>query len=58
MNTGFSVSLDKIVEKLSLKVYYTPKPVEEIMISTNDVNRPGLELTGYFEFFDNSRIII
>ena len=58
MNTGFSVSLDKIVEKLSLKVYYTPKPVEEIMISTNDVNRPGLELTGYFEFFDSSRIII
>lgn len=58
MNTGFSVSLDKIVEKLSLKVYYTPKPVEEIMISTTEVNRPGLELTGYFEFFDKSRIII
>ncbi len=58
MHTGFSVSLAKIVEALSLKVYYTPKPVEDIMITTTDVNRPGLELTGYFEFFDKSRIII
>lgn len=58
MHTGFSVSLDKIAEALSLKVYYTPKSTEEIMITTTDVNRPGLELTGYFEFFDKSRILI
>ena len=58
MNTGFSVSLGKIVNELSLNVYFTPKSVEEIMISSTDINRPGLELTGYFEFFDSSRIII
>lgn len=58
MNSDFSVSLNKIVDELSLKVYFTPKPVEEIMISSTDINRPGLELTGYFEFFDKSRIII
>lgn len=58
MNTDFSVSLSKIVDELSLRVYYTPKPIEEIMISSTDINRPGLELTGYFEFFDKNRIII
>lgn len=58
MNTDFSVSLGKIIKELSLKVYYTPTSVDDIMISSTDINRPGLELTGYLEFFDNKRIII
>ncbi len=58
MNTNFSVSLEKIIKELSLKVYYAPGPVEEIMVSSTDINRPGLELTGYLEFFDKNRIII
>lgn len=58
MNTEFKVSLSKIVDELSLKVYFTPKPIEEITVSSTDINRPGLELTGYFEFFDKNRIII
>lgn len=58
MNTDFSVSLAKIIKELSLKVYYTPTSVDDIMISSTDINRPGLELTGYLEFFDNKRIII
>ena len=29
---------------------------KETNISTVEINRPGLELTGYLEFFDNKRI--
>ena len=48
----FSVSLDKVVEKLRLEVVYTPTELKNIPIYTADVNRPGLLLTGYDEYFD------
>lgn len=58
MASDFSVSLDKIIEELSLETRFIPKSPKEILISSVDINRPGLELTGYFEFFDKERIII
>ena len=39
--------------------YTASRPAEnykETNISTVEINRPGLELTGYLEFFDNKRI--
>ena len=54
----FSVSLDKVVEKLRLEVGYTPTELKNIPIYTADVNRPGLLLTGYDEYFDPTRIQI
>ena len=52
----YSVSLDKVIENLSLTVIYTPKDVTEIYITTQDVNRPGLMLAGYKEYFDPRRV--
>ena len=52
----FSVPLSQIVEKLGLQKVYVAENYEETQISTVEINRPGLELTGYFEFFDNKRI--
>ncbi len=54
----FSVSLDKIVEKMRLEVVYTPTELRNIPIYTSDVNRPGLLLTGYDDYFDPTRIQI
>ena len=54
----FSVSLDKVVKKLQLEVVYTPTELKNIPIYTAEVNRPGLLLTGYDEFFDPTRIQI
>ena len=51
-------SLDKVVEKLRLEVVYTPTELKNIPIYTADVNRPGLLLTGYDEYFDPTRIQI
>lgn len=56
MATGFSVSLSQIVEDLNLTKVYLADNFNDINISTIEINRPGLELTGYFEFFDNKRI--
>lgn len=54
----FSISLKQLVEDIHLEVVYTPRPLEEIQICSADVNRPGLLLAGYDEYFDNERIQI
>ena len=58
MGQKFSVSLSKIIKELSLTVAYMPNDPEEIKIFSKDITRPGLELTGFLDFFDTSRIII
>ena len=52
----FSVSLAKLVNDLGLEVVYTPCDVDKIRITSADVNRPGLLLAGYHEYFDPTRI--
>ncbi len=54
----FSVALSEIVERLGLDKVYLSENYEETKISSVEINRPGLELTGYFEFFDNKRLQI
>ena len=56
MAAEFSVALSKIVDDLHLNKVYLAENYEDIKISTVEINSPGLELTGYFEFFDNKRI--
>ena len=52
----FTVSLNKIIKDFNLEPLYLPE--EEIMISVNEVNRPGLHLSGFYEYFDPNRIQI
>lgn len=58
MPKDFTVSLSRIIDELSLETGYMPKNPDEILVSSMEVNRPGLELTGYLDFFDNNRILI
>ena len=53
-----SVSVSKIVELLDLKVYTTEMDLKKHKITTSDVNRPALQLTGYLEHFEESRVEI
>ncbi len=54
----YSVSLAKIIERHRLETLFLPRPAEEIEIKTNEVNRPGIVLTGYTDYFDPLRIQI
>ena len=58
MAEQYSVTLEKIIRNHSLEVVYVPKPTNEIKIITNEINRPGIVLAGYTEFFDPLRIQI
>ena len=58
MHTDFTVSLAKILNELSLETLYLPCPAEDIMIKSAEINRPGIQLAGFYGYFDNSRIQI
>lgn len=55
---AFSVSLGKLASMLNLDTIYAPKELSEIPIYTADVNRPGIMLAGYYQYFDPNRIQI
>jgi HPr kinase/phosphorylase len=52
----FSVELAKIVSEFKLEPVYTFEKYEKIKIVTNEVNRPGLQIAGFFDYFYNNRI--
>lgn len=52
----FSVPVSKIIKELALEIVYMPSNPEEILIYSCDVNRPGLALGGYFDYFDSERV--
>lgn len=58
MSAQFSVSLAKMIKECQLEPLYMPKDPEGIDIVSMDIDRPGLELTGYMDFFDENRVII
>ena len=58
MPQEFSVSLDRIIGEHELEVLYCPQDPANIHIYSCDVNRPGLQLGGFYEYFDNTRIQI
>ncbi len=52
----FSVELSKVIEEFKLETLYMPE--EEVLVQTTDVNRPGLQIAGFFSYFDPRRIQI
>lgn len=51
-----SIELTAIVEKLELKSLTPEINIENIEIVEPDINRPALQLAGFFDHFDNGRV--
>ena len=52
-----TVSVKKLVADISnLEVYSGEQYLEERQITTEDISRPGLELTGYLDYYPEERI--
>ncbi len=58
MAANFSVPLSKVIQELALDVIDMPGDAEQILVSSTDVNRPGLELNRFYDYYDNTRIVI
>ncbi|PWF99430.1 HPr(Ser) kinase/phosphatase [Levilactobacillus bambusae] len=51
-----SVTVSDLVEKTRLDVYYGQDYLNNRVITTSDISRPGLELTGYFNYYPAKRV--
>ncbi len=51
----YSVDLSEIINRFNLEVVYMPTD-QEHYVSTAEVNRPGLQLAGFFDHFDSNRV--
>ena len=54
----FSVTVSEIVKQLGLELLYAPDNIDELIVTDNDCNRPGLQLMGFYEYFNAERIQI
>ena len=52
------VSVEKVSKKLQLSSYTEEIDLKKCRIKIPDVNRPALQLSGYFEHFEQSRVQI
>lgn len=53
-----SVALSKLIDKMKLKNLTPNIPIETIKITQPDINRPALQLAGFFEHFEATRVQI
>lgn len=58
MAENFKVSLKKIIDEFKLETIYIQKEPEEIFVCETEVNRPGLQLMGFYEYFNPERVQI
>ena len=58
MQRKYSVLLKKLSDDFSLEKLFVPENFESINVESFDVNRPGLQLAGFYEYFDASRMQI
>ncbi len=56
MAIKYTVALSKLVEEMNLTIIHKATDYGEKLITTADVNRPGLQLTGFYDYFDPERI--
>ena len=56
MAETYKVSLKQFVDELQMEVVYSPCDVSEIYVTNNDINRPALQLAGFFEYFNTEKL--
>ena len=53
---NYSVPLKQLVEEFKLSIAYQATDYETILVEVDEVSRPGLPLTGFFEHFEALRV--
>ena len=58
MESTYSIPLTSLIDEFSLERIYVPDNLDDIKVHTTEVNRPGLQLSGFFAHFEPARIQI
>ena len=52
----YSVPLKNLIEENDIKIIHKASNYDSLLLVTADVNRPALQLTGFYDYFDPTRI--
>ena len=58
MEELYSVKLSKVIEEFTLETLYLPDLPENIEITCSRVNRPGLQMVGFYDYYEQARLQI
>ena len=58
MDELYSVTLSKVIDEFALEVMYLPDQAENINITCSRVNRPGLQIVGFYDYYEQARLQI
>lgn len=53
---SYSVNFENIIKEFKLEMLYKPENLADVKIVNNEVNRPGLQIAGFFDYYDSTRI--
>ncbi|MDR0489844.1 MAG: HPr(Ser) kinase/phosphatase, partial [Oscillospiraceae bacterium] len=56
MDLVYSYKLSKLTEDLQMDIVYPSTDFYDVLIYNGDVHRPGLQLTGFYDHFDPTRV--
>ncbi len=56
MDNVYSVPLSQLVEEFDLQIAYKSSDYADVQLTVEDVSRPGIQLTGYFDHFEPLRL--
>ncbi|MDR0406012.1 MAG: HPr kinase/phosphorylase, partial [Clostridiales bacterium] len=54
----YSVKLCDIIDRFKLECVCCEEKIRDVIIGCADVNRPGMQITGFYDYFDPARIQI
>ena len=55
---AYTVPLSKVIEEFKIEPIYLPDEPENIEITCTRVNRPGLQMVGFFDYYEQARLQI
>ena len=58
MDENYSVKLSKVIGEFDLESLYLPDLPENILITCTRVNRPGLQMVGFYDHYEQQRLQI
>ena len=54
----YTVDLQDCIDKMDLECLTPDVDISQIKITQSDINRPALQLAGFFDYFDHHRVQI
>ena len=57
-DSAYSVPLSKVIEEFNIETIYLPDLPDNIEINCARVNRPGLQMVGFYDYYEQARLQI